>query len=174
MKLDQRCQQIQLILCDVDGVLTDGHVAFDNQGIESKAFYIRDGLGVKLWQRTGNRFGLITGRNSHIVQVRAAELQIDLLRQGVEDKLRTVTQLIKELELDFSQVCYLGDDLPDIPTIRAAGLGVAVADASEEVRRAADYCTSTPGGRGAVRETIELILKNQRRWDDLLQKYLAK
>jgi 3-deoxy-D-manno-octulosonate 8-phosphate phosphatase (KDO 8-P phosphatase) len=171
IKLDQRCHPIRLILSDVDGVLTDGGVVLDNRGIETKTFHIRDGSGVKLWQRAGNRFGVITGRNSHIVQLRMAELDVIIVRQGVEDKLAVVKQIMEELNLQPENVCYVGDDLPDLPALRSVGLAVAVADAAEEVRRESHYVTSVGGGRGAVREIIEVILKNQRRWEDLIQKY---
>jgi YrbI family 3-deoxy-D-manno-octulosonate 8-phosphate phosphatase len=173
MKLDQQCQPIRLMLLDVDGVLTDGGVVLDNQGIESKKFHIRDGLAIKLWKRVGHRVGLVSSRNSHIVQVRADELGIDIVRQGVEDKLPVVKQILAELELQPHEVCYVGDDLPDLPVIAAVGLGVAVADPAAQVRRAAPYTTSAAGGTGAVRETVELVLKSQRRWDDLIQKYIG-
>ena len=171
MKLDQRCQNIRLVLSDVDGVLTDGGVTLDNRGIESKTFHIRDGSGIKIWQRAGHQFGVITGRNSHIVQLRMAELNVEIVRQGVTDKLAVVKQILAELELQPEQFCYIGDDLPDLPVLRSAGLAVSVADAAEEVRKESHYVTSVGGGRGAVRETLEVILKNQRRWDDLIQKY---
>jgi len=171
VKLDQRCNNIKLILSDVDGVLTDGGVVLDNRGIETKTFHIRDGSGIKLWQRAGNRFGVITGRNSHIVQLRMAELDVTIVRQGVEDKLAVVKQIMGELNLQPENVCYVGDDLPDLPVLRSVGLAVSVADAAEEVRRESHYVTSVGGGRGAVREIIEVILKNQRRWEDLIQKY---
>lgn len=173
MTPDARCEPIRLILSDVDGVLTDGGVIFDNQGIELKRFYIRDGLGIKLWQRAGHRFGIVTGRNSHIVQLRAAELNIDLVRQGISDKLTAVEEILRQLKLDWPQLCYIGDDLPDLPVIRKAGFGVAVADAATEVRQHADFLTQLPGGAGAVRETIEFVLKQQRRWEESIQKYLA-
>lgn len=172
MKLDERCQRIELLLADVDGVLTDGRVVFDNQGIETKHFHIRDGLGIKLWQRAGYKFGLITGRSSHIVKIRAAELGIDIVRQTAEDKLPTAQEIVRQLGLSLEQVCYLGDDLPDLPVVRAAGLGAAVADACPELCQAAHWVSSLRGGEGAVRETIELILKSQHRWDELVQKYL--
>ncbi len=172
--LEQRCQSIEMILCDVDGVLTDGGVIFDNQGIEVKRFHIRDGLGIKLWQKAGYRCGLVTGRNSHIVRLRAAELGIEIVRQGTEDKLPAVRSILAEFNLKPEQVCYLGDDLPDLPVIRAVGLGAAVADACEEVRTAAQFVTQAKGGDGAVRETIETILKAQQRWNDLIQKYMVK
>jgi 3-deoxy-D-manno-octulosonate 8-phosphate phosphatase (KDO 8-P phosphatase) len=171
MKIAQRCQSIELILSDVDGVLTDGRVIIDNQGIETKHFHIRDGLGIRLWQRSGGRFGLITGRSSHVVRMRAVELDIALVRQGVADKLAVAQALVDECNLKPEQVAYIGDDLPDLPVVRFAGLGIAVADACHELKQAAHHVTTAPGGMGAVREAIELILKAQRRWDDLVQSY---
>jgi len=173
MTSDPRCEPIRLILSDVDGVLTDGGVIFDNQGIETKRFFIRDGMGIKLWQQAGYRFGIVTGRSSHIVQLRAAELNIDLVRQGMSEKTAAVEEILRQLSLDWNQLCYIGDDLPDLPVIRRAGLGVAVADAAAEVRERAGYVTSAVGGAGAVRELVEMILKEQRRWDDLIQRYLG-
>lgn len=173
MKLEQRAEAIELILSDVDGVLTNGGIYFDNQGIESKQFHIRDGLGIRLWQHAGYKFGLVTGRSSHIVKMRAAELGVDIVRQTAEDKLPAALEVLAELGLDPQQTCYIGDDLPDLPAVRAMGLGVAVADACAELRSAAHYVTTLRGGEGAVRETIEMILKAQRRWDDLIRKYTA-
>jgi YrbI family 3-deoxy-D-manno-octulosonate 8-phosphate phosphatase len=173
MDLEQRCQPIELILSDVDGVLTDGRVIYDNQGIETKSFFIRDGMGIKLWQKAGYRFGVLTQRSSQIVKLRSAELDIAIVRQGTQDKLATLGELLEDLGLTMAQTCYLGDDLPDLPVVRAVGLGVAVADACPELRDAAAYVTQTPGGFGAVRETIELILKHQGRWEDVIHPYLT-
>ncbi|MEX2137736.1 MAG: HAD hydrolase family protein [Pirellulales bacterium] len=169
--LEQRCQRIELLLSDVDGVLTDGGVIFNNQGIEIKEFHIRDGLGIKLWQRVGHRFGIVTGRASHIVKLRAAELAIDLVRQGVDEKWPVVQEMLADLKFKPEQVAFVGDDLPDLPVMGRVGLGVAVADAVAELHRGAQYTTQLPGGRGAVRETIEMILKAQGRWPALLQRY---
>jgi len=173
MNHDQQCQQIELVLSDVDGVLTDGRLVLDNQGIETKRFHIRDGMGIALWQKAGYRFGIVSLRSSQVVKIRAAELGIEIVRQGTDDKLRTTREIIDELHLAPAQVCYIGDDLPDLSVVRAVGLGVAVADAAAEVRRAADYVTTAVGGSGAVRETIEMILKAQRRWEAVIQSYLA-
>ena len=173
MNLDQRCQPIELVLSDVDGVLTDGRVVLDNQGIETKRFHIRDGMGIALWQKAGYRFGIVTLRSSQVVKIRAAELGVEIVRQGTADKLAAMREICEELGLSPRQVCYIGDDLPDMPAVRAAGLGVAVADAAPEIREAADYVTTAAGGAGAVRETIEMILKTQRRWDDVIQPYLT-
>jgi len=171
MTLDQRCRALRLIRSDVDGVLTDGGIVFDNQGIEIKRFHVRDGMGIKLWQKAGYRFGLITHRSSNIVKMRTAELGIEIIRQGIDNKLTAMRGIIGELQLVPEQVCYIGDDLPDLPVVQAVGLGVAVADACTEVRQTAHYVTALPGGSGAVRETIELILKAQSRWEDLIQAF---
>ncbi len=171
MDLPSRCRPIELILSDVDGVLTDGGVIFDNQGIEIKRFHIRDGLGIRLWQRAGKHFGLVTGRASHIVQLRAVELGVELVRQGIDDKLPAVKQILAERKLRADQVCYVGDDLPDLPVLRYVGLAVAVGDGSEDLHKAAHYITKSHGGHGAVREVTEMILKSQGRWQDTLQKY---
>ena len=173
MELDERCQPIELVLADVDGVLTDGRVVLDNQGVETKQFHIRDGMGIALWQKAGYRFGLVTRRSSQAVKIRAAELGVEIVRQGADDKLAVTREILADLGLTPTQVCYIGDDLPDLPVVRAVGLGVAVADAAAELRQAADYVTTGVGGAGAVRETIEMILKAQRRWDDVIQSYLA-
>ena len=172
MKLEQRIAPIRLILCDVDGVLTDGGICFDNQGIETKTFHVRDGMGIRLWQNAGGTFGLLTARSSHIVKVRAAELGVDLIRQGFSDKLSVARQVMSEQRLEPSQVCYVGDDLPDIQLIDHVGLGVAVADAATEVRNAADFVTRSAGGRGAVRELVELVLQTRNLWDEVIRPFL--
>jgi len=168
---DEKLQSIRLILSDVDGVLTNGGIYFDNQGIEAKQFHIRDGLGIRMWQKAGHRFGIITGRSSHIVQVRAGELEVDIIRQGFEQKTPAVLELMQEFELEAREICYIGDDLIDLGPIQMVGLGVAVADAAAEVRQTADMTTQAVGGNGAVRETIERILKAQHRWEELVASY---
>ena len=173
MNLNEACRRVELILSDVDGVMTDGGIWYDNQGVELKSFHIRDGLGIKLWQRAGFRFGVLTARTSHIVRLRAGELGIDLVRQGFEDKLPTALEMIRDCGLTPEKVCYIGDDLTDLPVIRAVGLGAAVADAAEEVRAASAYVTQLSGGRGAVRELIEVILKAKSRWEDAIQRYVG-
>jgi 3-deoxy-D-manno-octulosonate 8-phosphate phosphatase (KDO 8-P phosphatase) len=172
MTLDERCQPIELILSDVDGVLTDGAIVLDSQGIETKRFCTRDGMGVRLWRKAGYRFGLISLRSSQIVKLRADELGIEIVRQGSGAKLAALQEILDELGLTPEQTCYVGDDLPDLPAVRAVGLGVAVANACGELRRAADHVTVAEGGSGAVREVVEELLKAQRRWEDVIQSYL--
>jgi YrbI family 3-deoxy-D-manno-octulosonate 8-phosphate phosphatase len=174
MKFELRAATIELILSDVDGVLTDGGISYDNQGIEYKQFHVRDGLGIKFWQRAGGTFGLLTARSSHIVRVRAAELGIDLIRQGFDDKLAVAQQILEQLKLPPQKVCYIGDDLADIPLLQHVGLGVAVANAATDVLSIAHYVTKTEGGRGAVRELIESILRAQGRWDEVIRRYTGK
>lgn len=171
MKLDDRCQPIELILSDVDGVMTDGSLIFNNDGIETKIFNVRDGLGIRLWQKCGFRFGLLTARTSHVVQVRAAELGIDIVRQGFEQKLPAAKEVAQSLNLNLDQVCYIGDDLTDLPVIREVGLGVTVADGVAEVQKAAAHVTKAHGGRGAIRELIETMLKAKQRWQDIVARY---
>lgn len=171
MSLETRCQEIRLLLSDIDGVMTDGGVVFDNEGVETKVFNIRDGLGIRLWQKAGHDFGIVTGRTSGIVQRRAVELDIELVRQGVKEKLPVVHQIIESRSLEPTQVAYIGDDLPDLSTVKFVGLGIAVADACPELSDAADHVTTFNGGHGAVREAIELILKHQGRWPEMIEKF---
>ncbi|TWT36746.1 3-deoxy-D-manno-octulosonate 8-phosphate phosphatase KdsC [Posidoniimonas corsicana] len=161
MPLAETCRRIKLLLSDVDGVMTDGSVLYDSTGAELKSFNIRDGLGIRLWQRAGGVFGVVTGRESPMVERRCRELDVAILVQNSGDKLPKVQQIASEQGVTLDEIAYIGDDLPDLPVIQAVGLGVAVADAAEEVLHAADYTTQLPGGRGAIRELIEVILKQR-------------
>lgn len=174
MKLDQRMQAIRLILSDVDGVMTDGQIVYNNQGIETKSFHVRDGLGIKLWQKSGHHFGILTARSSHIVKLRAAELGIHIVRQGFEDKLPVAQQVIESLNLSPEKVCYIGDDLTDLRVMNHVGMAAAVADAVAEVRSAAHWTAKSPGGGGAVRELVEALLKSQKRWDESIREFTLK
>lgn len=165
---------IRLILSDVDGVLTDGRIILDNAGIETKTFHVRDGLAVKLWQQAGFSFGLLTSRNSQIVKTRAAELGIEIVRQGFAEKLPGAHDILQQLGMGFNEVCYIGDDLPDLPVMFESGISVAVADAAPEVREQATWVLKTPGGRGAIRELVERLLKAKSRWEDFLPTRPAK
>ena len=169
--LRDRCLAVELLVADVDGVLTGGGIVHGGGGLELKAFHVRDGSGLKVWHRCGKRTALITGRRSAAVEVRAAELGIRWVRQGVDDKLAALRELLREAGSGPEAVCYVGDDLPDLPPLRHCGLGVAVADACPEVRADAHYVTRAGGGRGAVRETVELILGCQGRWQEIVAAY---
>ena len=154
----QKARQLQLLALDVDGILTDGCIYYGNNGEELKTFNIKDGLGIKLLQRAGIDVAIITGRRSEIVARRAAELGIADVIQGREDKLTALSALCRDRKLSMEQCAYMGDDLPDMAAIISAGLGLTVRDAAEIVQRNADWISSAPGGRGAVREACEAIL----------------
>ena len=171
MSLADACAKIELILSDVDGVMTDGGIRLLDDGRQMMVFHIRDGMGIRLWREAGKRFGIVTGRDLEAVRRRAADLHLDIVRQGVDDKLPAVDEIAADLKIARDQICYIGDDLLDLAPIRAVGLGVAVADAAEDVRHAAKYVTSVRGGQAAVREVIELILKNTGRWDEVIRRY---
>ncbi len=163
-----RCAPIELLVSDVNGVLTDGVIAMAADGSEVKRFHVRDGLGFSLWHRAGNRSAILSGRRAAAVERRAAELSIGHVLQGHDSKLRPFLDLIGGLGLKSSQVCYVGDDLPDLPVLGLVGLAACPADAVAEVRRATHLVAASPGGRGAVRDIIEIILKLQGRWPGLL------
>lgn len=171
--IDRRLARVQLLLLDVDGVLTDGGVTWNNEGVEQKTFNIRDGLGLRLWQRAGCRAGIVTGRSSRIVQLRAEELGIGIVRQGVEDKLAVAAAIVAECGLSWEQTAFIGDDLPDLPVVMRCGIGAAVADACPELVAAADVVTRRPGGRGAVRELIERLLGARGGWAPIVDRYAA-
>jgi YrbI family 3-deoxy-D-manno-octulosonate 8-phosphate phosphatase len=171
MSLAATCAKIEVILSDVDGVMTDGGIRLLDDGRQLMVFHIRDGMGIRLWREAGKRFGIITGRDLEAVRRRAADLHLDIVRQGVDNKLPAVDEIAADLKISREQICYIGDDLLDLPSIRAVGLGIAVADAADEVRHAAKYVTSVRGGQAAVREVVELILKNTGRWEEVIQRY---
>ncbi len=164
MSLEQRAAAIRLLLSDVDGVLTDGTIEIDHAGNESKRFSTLDGYGIRCWKKCGYEFGLITGRKSPCILHRAEDLGITIVRLGTFAKLQCVEEIAAETGHTLEQVAYIGDDLPDLPAVRAVGLGVTVPDAVRELHDAADYVTQRCGGCGAVRETIELILRQQGKW----------
>ena len=159
MSSPARADKVRLLALDVDGVLTDGRIYYGNTDEELKAFNIKDGLGVKLLQDAGVKVAIITGRQSEIVARRARELGIEDVVQGREDKLSALQELCDREGLALEDCAYMGDDLPDLSAIKAAGLGLTVADATRAVAAAADWQSSLAGGAGAVREACELILE---------------
>ena len=160
----QHAAGVRLLALDVDGVLTDGSIYYGNAGEELKAFNIKDGLGIKLLQRTGVIVAIITGRQSEIVNRRARELGITEVVQGREDKRDALLELCAKLGITPADCAYMGDDLPDLGAITTAGLGLTVTDAAPEVANAAHWQSSLPGGRGAVREACEFILTAKGEW----------
>jgi 3-deoxy-D-manno-octulosonate 8-phosphate phosphatase (KDO 8-P phosphatase) len=167
--LAERCVPIELLVVDVDGVLTDGVIALDDRGVESKHFHVRDGSAINLWRRAGHRVALISGRSAPLVDLRAAELGISPVIQGATRKLEPFERLLRDFGLEPRQACYIGDDLADLAVLGVAGLAACPSDAAEEVRRSSHLVARVPGGRGAVREIIESILKHQGRWEVLVE-----
>lgn len=166
--------QIDLLVLDVDGVMTDGRIILTPSGQEVKAFHVRDGSGMKYWRRAGKKIAMISGRNSQAVALRAGELEVDALRLGAKTKLPAYLEVLDELKIPADRVAVMGDDLPDLPLMLDCAFPVAVADAAEEVKQAAAYVTSAPGGAGCVREVIELILKRAGLWETITARYYAQ
>ncbi|MCK4536589.1 MAG: HAD-IIIA family hydrolase [Desulfuromonadales bacterium] len=162
---------IRLLLLDVDGVMTDGRIIYDDQGRELKAFDVKDGHGLKLVQRAGIKVGIITGRQSEVVAKRAAELGIGLVYQGAKDKLVPFREILSKLQLTARETAYVGDDLVDLPILFQVGFSATVADAVDDVKSEVDLVTRRPGGRGAVREVCDYLLRESGRWDEVTQRY---
>lgn len=156
-----QAKKIKLLVCDVDGVFSDGRIYLGNEGEELKAFHTKDGYGIKALIQSGVEVAIITGRRSHIVTKRMQALNVTHIIQGQEDKLPALEKLASELTLNLDEIAYIGDDMPDLPCILQVGLGVAVQDAHPQVIAKANYQTFTRGGFGAVREVCDLIMQCQ-------------
>jgi 3-deoxy-D-manno-octulosonate 8-phosphate phosphatase (KDO 8-P phosphatase) len=174
MSLQAKATRIRLFLFDVDGVLTDGTVVMHADGSESKGFHIRDGAAIVWAQRAGLPVGLISARSSGATAHRAAQLAVRIVAQGVKSKLSTYEQIVREAKVTDADVAYMGDDLLDLQVLGRVGLSAAPADAAPEVRERVDWVSSCGGGRGAARELVELILRAQQRWDDVLRQHLPQ
>ncbi|HYA86793.1 MAG TPA: HAD-IIIA family hydrolase [Nitrospirota bacterium] len=159
--LQSKAKKIKLLLLDVDGVLTNGTIILDNQGNELKAFHVRDGHGIKLAQRAGIVIGIITGRKSEVVNIRARELGIEEVYQGAFKKIEVYEALLAKYGVHDGEVAYMGDDVVDVDIFKRVGVAVTVSDADPAVRPYVDMITKTEGGRGAVREFINMLLKSQ-------------
>ncbi len=171
--MEQKAAKIKLLLLDVDGVLTNGQIIYDGAGNELKMFDVRDGHGLKLVQRAGIQVGIITGRKSEVVSRRAAELGIEILYQGALNKLEPYEQIVAQTGLPEEQIAYVGDDLVDLPVLRRVGFAATVADADEAVCQRVDYVAGLPGGRGAVREICDLLLKASGAWQEITARYFG-
>lgn len=166
-----RARKIKLLLVDLDGVLTDGGIFIDGDGDELKRFDVRDGHGIRLLQRGGIRLGIISGRSAKAARHRARDLDVELFFQGVDDKLAVYEKIKRMTHLKDTEIAYIGDDMVDLPVLRKAGLAVAIGDGWQELKRHTHYTTRCPGGRGAVREVVELLLKSQNKWKEVTEKY---
>lgn len=171
--MQRNAEKIKLLLLDVDGVLTNGQIIYDGAGNELKMFDVRDGHGLKLLQRAGIAVGIITGRSSAVVERRAAELGIEIVYQGALNKLEPYREIVASTGLDEEQIAYVGDDLVDLPVLARVGFSATVADADPEVINRVDYVASRSGGRGAVREICELLLKAGGHWQEVTARYFS-
>jgi len=163
---------IQMLVLDVDGVLTDGALIVHADGSESKCFNVLDGHGIKMWQRAGHEVAILSGRASEPTRRRAEQLQIEYVFEDSHNKLPTLEKFLERIGLSPDAVAYVGDDLTDLPVIRYVGFAAAVANAVDEVKKYADYVTTRTGGTGAVREVIEYILKSTGKWQELMKRYV--
>lgn len=172
--IQEKAKRIRLLICDVDGVLTNGLISYDTQGQEIKSFHAQDGLGLKLLQQNGVDVAIITARQSTIVAKRMQELGIKHCYQGIANKHQCLTDLAEELQLNHDAIAYLGDDLPDLCAMQTAGLSLAVANATNLVKQHADWITRQSGGHGAAREVAELILSCQQTLDTIHETFLSQ
>jgi len=168
----ERAARIRLIVLDGDGVLTDGRLIMSSDGTEARAFDVTDGFGIRLGRRAGLLFGIVSGRRSDVMARRAAELQIDELHQGIMDKAGCLREILTRRGLSPEEACFVGDDLIDLPPMRRVGLAAAPSGARDEVREIAHFVTDRAGGRGAVRDVVELVLRASGRWDSAVEEFL--
>ena len=169
--MENQLARIKLLLLDVDGVLTDGRIIYDNHGNELKAFDVKDGHGLKMVQRAGIKVGIITGRRSAVVSRRAQELGIEILYQGALRKLEPYLEILSAQNLTDQQVAYVGDDIVDLPILHRVGFSATVADAVPDLFPYVDYVATRPGGGGAVREICDLLLRASGQWDEITKRY---
>ncbi|MEK6693257.1 MAG: 3-deoxy-manno-octulosonate-8-phosphatase KdsC [Nitrospirota bacterium] len=163
--LNKKAKKVKLLILDVDGVMTDGRIILDNTGNEIKSFHVRDGHGIKMAQKAGINVAIITGRKSRVVEHRAAELGINDVYQKVLSKVSTYEKIIRKYHLKDEDIAFVGDDINDLSILKRVGFSAAVADGDSYVKKEVDYITKTDGGRGAVREVVDVILRAQRKWD---------
>ena len=156
---------------DVDGVLTDGKIILNANGVELKAFYVQDGTAITYLHRAGIKTAIISGRNSKVVELRAKELNIEDVYLGIHKKLDAYEEILKKHKIKDYEICYIGDDLIDLPILRKVGFSVAVPNAPSEVKERVSYVTDAPGGYGAIREVTEKILKSQGKWESITSRY---
>lgn len=162
--------RVRALVLDVDGVMTPGGLIFGGED-ESKTFNSRDGDGIRYFRRAGGKVALLTGRRSKAVERRAADLEVEMLVQDAKVKLPELHRISKELDVPLDEICYIGDDLIDLPCLTAVGLPVVVAGSDEVLCRAARCVTRNPGGNGAIREIVEWILKSQGKWGRIMERY---
>ena len=170
-QIADKIRKIKLLILDVDGVLTDGRIIYDSKGRDSKFFDVHDGLGVYLLRRLGIKTILITAKGSKTIKPRARDMRVEEYYEDVFPKTKVLDKILKKHNVSKEEICFIGDDLVDLSIMKAVGFPVAVANASQDIKNAACYVTQKSGGRGAVRETAELILKTQGKWEEAIRIY---
>ena len=168
---EEKAARVRLFLVDVDGVLTDGGIVHGSDGVETKRFHVRDGHGIKMLQRGGVRVGIITGRTSEVVDIRARELGVWIVRQGAYDKVAAWREILADTGVPAEETAYVGDDIVDLPLLRAVGFSAAPSDAEPYILEAVHFVSSRPGGHGAVREIVDFLLRSRGSWDAVTSKY---
>jgi len=171
-RITEKANKIKLLILDVDGVLTDNRLFYNDEGVETKTFYTRDGHGMVMVQKSGIDIAIITGRRSQLVTNRMQDLKVKHVFQGVPDKLPTFNKLVDDLGLQLDEIAYVGDDILDLPILMRIGLSVAPADADREVKPRVDFVSEFEGGRGCVREVCEIIMRSQGTWQTHMDFYL--
>ncbi|MFO7821292.1 MAG: HAD-IIIA family hydrolase [Lentisphaeria bacterium] len=174
MTLQEKAENIKAVILDIDGVLTDGRVGYNDTEDEIKFFDVKDGHAIKLLMRGHIKVGVLSGRISKANQTRAAELGLHFMYENEKNKREAFNRVLCEQKLTPEECLYIGDDLVDLPVLRRAGIGVAVGDAVPEIRDYVDWITQAPGGRGAIRETAVWLLKMQGKWNDLIERYMRE
>ena len=169
--LREKAKRVRLLLLDVDGVLTDGRIIYDSSGRDMKFFDVHDGMGVYLLHKCGIKTVLITAKGSKSIRPRARDMQVDEVIENISPKSAVLERLLKKYSVDINEVCFVGDDLVDLCLMKRVGFPIAVFNASPEIKQAASYITLREGGRGAVREVAELILKSQNKWQSAVGLY---
>jgi len=170
-ELVEKAKKVKLFLLDVDGVLTDGRIIYDSRGRDMKFFDVHDGLGVYILKKAGIPTILITAKGSRAIRPRARDMQVETIYENISPKTKVLDRILKEYRVSREEVCFVGDDLVDLCLMQSVGFPVAVFNAAAEIKQVADYITVREGGRGAVREVAELILKSQGRWNEVILSY---
>lgn len=166
-----KIKKVKVLALDVDGVLTNGKIIFDSQGKDTKVFDVQDGFAIVMFKRAGFKTAILTARSSKVVTLRAKDLNINKVYQNAFPKVDSYQKMLRDLKVKDKEVCFIGDDLPDLQVLKRVGFAVAVANAAQEVKKSVHYVTQKRGGEGAVREVVELILKGQGKWAKALAQY---
>ena len=169
--IDEKAKKVRLLIMDVDGVLTDGRIVYANSGDELKFFDVTDGMGLSMFSRAGLKSAILTAKKSKVVARRAKDMHVDKVYQNAMKKLEVFEKILTDFKVSPEEVCFIGDDVIDIPVLKKVGFAVCVPNAVPEVKNEVHYITKKEGGRGAVREVIDIILKTQGRWNEVMKRY---